>query len=53
VRREPTPAAWLAFRLLLGLDPLDFPKLPERQERTTGKRSNAPLLWLQDDGSRR
>ena len=39
-------------RLLCG-HPLDNPKLPEREGRTAGKRSNAPLLWLHADGSRR
>lgn len=42
----------LAFRKMIQGHPLDNPKLVERRPRSTGKRSNAPLLWLRPDGTR-
>ena len=44
--------SWFEFRRMLGYHPLDYPKLPERRPRSSGKRVNSPLLWLQADGSR-
>lgn len=42
----------LALRKMIQGHPLDAPKMPERRQRATGKRSNAPLLWIRGDGSR-
>ena len=43
----------LDLRRMIWGHPLDTPKLEERRPRSTGKRSNAPLLWLRTDGTRR